>query len=235
MKIAGRVLRVRPVLTLCTVLAMGALVALGMWQLHRLDWKRDLLAQVEARVNATPIAFEEAVRLAEAGQAMEYAPVTIEGLLRPDRHARVFGTYEGDPGVYEFVPVETAAGAVYVNLGFTPQQYLNETSIDAKTETITGLLRYAEKPAPPASWFQTTGKSADGLWFVRDPAAFASEAGIGASSYYIDRFAAAGRDWPKGGTTRLDFNNRHLEYALTWFGLAATLAGVWLAFSLQKP
>lgn len=236
MKVGGRVLRVRPALTLCAALVMGALVSLGMWQLHRLEWKRDLIAQVEARASAAPIPFADAVRLAETGQAMEYAPVTIEGRLRPDRQARVFGTFEGAPGAYMFVPVETAsAGAVYVNFGFTPQERLNGVAIGDETETITGLLRYAERPAPPASWFQQSGKSVDGLWFVRDPAAFAVEAGIEAQGYYIDSFAVAGRDWPRGGTTRLAFANRHLEYALTWFGLAATLAGMWLVFSLQKP
>jgi surfeit locus 1 family protein len=236
MKIAGRALRFRPVLTLCAALAMGVLVALGAWQLHRLEWKRELIAQVEARVNAAPVPFVDAVRLAEAGEAMEYAPVTLDGQLRSDKNARVFGTFEGAVGAYEFVPIETESGArIYVNLGFTPQAHLNNIETASKTETITGLFRYPEKPAPPASWFQSVKKSVDGLWFVRDPVAFAREAGIDAPAYYIDRFAVEGRDWPKGGTTRLDFNNRHLEYALTWFGLAATLAGVWLAFSLQKP
>ncbi len=236
MRIAGREFRFRPVLTLCVALAMGALVALGTWQLHRLDWKRDLIAQVEARVNAPPIPFEAAARRADAGEAMEYAPVRLDGRLSPDRHARVFGTWDGAVGAFEFVPLETGDGAtVYVNLGFTPQERLDDIETSPGVAEITGLFRTAEKPAPPASWFQTRGKSVDGLWFIRDPAAFAGEAGIEAPPYYIDQAAVEGREWPKGGTTRLEFSNRHLEYALTWFALAATLAGVWLAFSLHRP
>lgn len=234
---AGRKLYFRPGLTIATALALGLLIALGSWQLRRLEWKLDLIAQVEARTSAAPIPFNEAVRRADAGEMMEYAPVALAGRIDPDKRANVFGAYEGVPGVYVFEPATSAAGeTVYVNEGFAPQAMRD--SLAGQTgaeEAVTGLFRYAEKPAPPASWFQLKGKSVDGLWYIRDPKAFAADTGIEAAPYYIDRFAVEGRDWPKGGTTRLDFSNRHFEYALTWFGLAAALVAVWLAFSLKKP
>ena len=40
---------------------------------------------------------------------------------------------------------------------------------------------------------------------------------------------------PRGGTTRIDLPNRHLEYALTWYGLALTLIGVYAAFVVESP
>ncbi|NNE40944.1 MAG: SURF1 family protein, partial [Marinicaulis sp.] len=89
-------------------------------------------------------------------------------------------------------------------------------------------------PAPPASWFQPTTQSADGLWHLRDPALFARSANIDAVPFYLDRMDGAQGEVPAGGTTRIDFRNKHMEYALTWFGLAVTLFGVWLVFSLPK-
>ncbi len=59
-------------------------------------------------------------------------------------------------------------------------------------------------------------------------------AGLQAVAYYIDRAAGPAGEIPIGGLTRTDFRNKHLEYAITWFGLAATLIAVWLVFSLQK-
>ena len=230
----------RPVLTLFCLAAIACLCALGVWQLDRLAWKKALIEQVESRLGQPAISFEEAVRRAKAGERMEYAPVTVMGVVRADQAATVFGTYEAAPGGYIFVPVSTASGGiVYVNQGFVTQGVLKDGvpadgSGEEETETITGLFRYREQPAPPASWFQTQGKSADGLWFIRDPLAFAEHENLSASPYYVDQFAVNGREWPKGGTTRVEFSNRHFEYALTWFGLAATLAGVWLVFSLQK-
>ena len=191
-------------------------------------------------MNAAPILFDEAVRRARAGEDMEYAPVTLEGLVLNHRLAIVFGTYDGAPGGYVFYPVTGAGDNItYVNQGFSPQDVLRARlsgmmQLEATTEIVTGLFRSAEAPSPPASWFQPQGRSVDGLWYVRDPVQFGADAGLETVPYYIDQFAVDGRDWPKGGTTRLSFNNRHMEYALTWFGLAATLFGVWGAFSLQK-
>ena len=236
--IAGRRFQFRPVLTGFSVIGLAILIWLGTWQLNRLQWKLDLIAQVEARVNAGTVSFAEARRRAGAGEDMEYAPVKAAGRLRPDLAARVFGAYEGRAGHYLFAPLEGApGGVVYVNLGFVPQTITGADNVptpDAEAIVVEGLFRRAETPAPPASWFVSTEQSSDGLWFVRDPALFAAKAGVDAAPYYIDRFAVEGAEWPKGGTTRLDFNNRHLEYALTWFGLAATLVGVWLAFSLPR-
>jgi len=51
---------------------------------------------------------------------------------------------------------------------------------------------------------------------------------------YLDMVGETEGQWPKSGVTRLDFSNRHLEYAMTWYGLALTLVGVWFAFSRRK-
>ncbi len=242
--ISNRKFLFRPVLTICMALGMAVLISLGSWQVKRLQWKSGLIAKVEQRLGAAPIAFDDAVRRAEAGEDMEYVPVRLVA-QKPDRapigsSARVFGSYEAVPGYFYFAPLKTdGATNVFVNFGFVPQ---TETDVvfpdaamgDAGAMEVTGLFRTAEKMSPPASWFRPVEQSADGLWFVRDPTLFADRAGVSTVPYYIDSFAIEGRAWPKGGTTRLKFNNRHLEYALTWFGLAATLFGVWLAFSLPK-
>lgn len=222
-------------------MAMIILVSLGVWQLQRLEWKRQLIENVETRLDAAPIDFHIAMARADAGENMRYTPVKLKGRFVDNKTASVFGAYDGKPGEYVFAPFETANGSfVYVNQGFTPQEVLRKGaaaphSSEASIEEVIGLFRYAEKPAPPASWFRSTEPLADGLWFVRDPILFAEKAVIETVPYYVDSFAVKGRAWPKGGTTRLDFRNKHLEYALTWFGMGAALVGVWLAFSLQNP
>ena len=234
--ILKRRFRFRPVLTVFAALGLALALSLGNWQLARLDWKLDLIEKVETRVGAAPAPFESVLARAEGGESMEYAPVRLEGAFADEASARVFGAYEGAPGYYLFAPFDAAGGGrVYVNLGFTPQFASGDDIAlpqPGAATAVEGLFREAEAPSPPAAWFVSREEGRDGLWFIRDPRIFAASADA-PPPYYIDRFAVPGAAWPKGGTTRLEFSNRHLEYALTWFGLGATLFGVWLAFSLQ--
>jgi len=79
-----------------------------------------------------------------------------------------------------------------------------------------------------------------GVWYWRDfdgmaRAALGPEAGK-AMRFFLDAEAEPPNPggWPKGGTTRLTLPNRHLEYALTWYGLAAALIGVLVAFAVGR-
>jgi len=230
--IADRKFQFRPVLTVCAGVALAILIALGHWQLQRLEWKRELIAGINTAMNNSPQAFADI----NADAELEYIPVFLEGafLLSPAR--RVFGTYDGAPGAYFFAPFEATSGEiVFINRGFVPQGSFDSVApVGDASIRVEGLLRQRETPLPPASWFRQTGPDAAGFWYVRDPIAFASAMDLkNVAPFYIDQFAVEGAQWPKGGTTRLDFRNKHLEYALTWFGLAGALIGVWFAMSLR--
>ncbi len=236
---ANRRFQFHPILTIVVGIAFVFLLSLGNWQLKRLAWKQDLIAKVEVSQGANPIAFEEAAARADAGENMEYTPVRLTGSFRSESEQRVFGSNGGRSGVFVFAPLQTLSGdLVFVNQGFVANGVSDWECFcgaDAPMEIeVTGLFRNREKPSPPASWIIPSTKPADGLWLVRDPLKFAAAAKIEAQPYYVDSFAVDGVDWPKGGTTRLDFSNRHLDYALTWFAAAAALIGVWLVFSLPK-
>ncbi|MFQ5561946.1 MAG: SURF1 family protein [Parvularculaceae bacterium] len=228
--------RFRPLLTAFVAAGLAGLVALGVWQLHRLEWKQALIARIEARVHAEPIAFDDALSRIAAGEDMEYQPVQISGRFQPDLQERIFGIYDGAAGAYVFTPLVSDDHVIYVNRGFAPERVFKEGAVSEPSGRVeaTGLLRYPESPSPPASWFRPKGQTASGLWFVRDPLRLGAQAGIAPSSYYIDSFATVGPEWPKGGTTRLDFRNNHFQYALTWFGLAAALLGIYVVFSFER-
>ena len=239
---AGFSFQFRPVLTVCVAASLGVLFALGSWQLQRLEWKRALVVKIEARVSAEPLPINDVLERLAAGEDMEYAPVRVSGAYAAAGNARVFGTLDGAPGYYLFSPLMRVEAAqafdpvVYINRGFVPQgTELVETNPDEPRRplSVSGLFRQSETLAPPASWFRSTQESGDGYWFVRDPVRFAAAENIPAGAYYIDQYAVDGVSWPKGGTTRLNFRNSHLEYALTWFGLAGALFAVWVAMSVK--
>ena len=242
--IAGRKFHFRPVLTVCAGVALAVLIALGNWQLQRLEWKRGLIDNIASLSVAEPQLIDALMveKWLSPGDVQEYRTVYAEGRFLSEGHVNVFGSHEGAPGHFAFVPLslnsdDEHSTILYVNRGFVP--YAAE-SVDIAPPPdgvvrVEGLLRVREMLVPPASWFRKAGADADGFWYVRDPVAMAKEAGLASPpQIYIDQFASGDEAYPKGGTTRLDFRNKHLEYALTWFGLAGALIVVWLTVSFSR-
>lgn len=235
--------RFRPALTVATLAALAVLGALGFWQVQRLQWKNALIAKTEARLAAAPISLEEALARAAAGEDMEYQPVFADGSFRPGLEAHVFGAHQGTPGVWVFAPFDWRAAdgrsaVIYVNRGFAPQAFADpaaRAAAKAGQLRVAGLFRQAERKRGLEKSLAPDDQPADNLYFSRDPAIIAAKHGLAAPPYYIDGFAHESDEaWPRGGLTRVEFSNRHLEYALTWFGLAGALIGVYLAFCLRS-
>lgn len=224
-------------------LAFGVLVALGFWQLHRLQWKEALIARVEARIDgpAAPAPGPAAWPTLDLVE-LEYQPVSVNGRFLHQYEAHVFTALSaprgafGGMGYFVTTPLETPDGwLVYVNRGFVPEDRKDEAERRvgqiSGPVTVVGLLR-----APRGrSWSSAEDDPSDNVWFARDPALFATWSDLDTSRvapYTIDlRFdpeLAGGL--PQGGETFVDFPNNHLGYALTWFGLAAALVGVFVVF-----
>jgi surfeit locus 1 family protein len=229
--------RFRPALTAAAFAALLVLCSLGAWQLRRLEWKYALIAKTELRLAAAPIPFEEALARAAAGEDLEYQPVMAIGAFRREAAARVFSAHEGKAGILLFAPFDAGGRTVYVNRGFVPQDAAPHAELDSPPAEIRveGLFRRAEEKAGLERVFAPKDQPTDNLYFARDPRIFGAARGLDVPPYYIDSFGRENRGpWPKGGLTRVEFANRHLEYALTWFGLAAALIGVYVAFSLRR-
>ncbi len=228
---------------LFTGLCCAFLVSLGIWQLQRLAWKEGLIAQIEARAKAPPTPLPAPNQWPSLDpQSYEYRHVELDGTLENDKEALVFRPSGGglmqEPGYLVLTPLRLASGAyVIVNRGFvTEANKMPGARLAGQTEGpnhITGLMRQPES----RNFFTPADNPATGQYFTRDPALIAAHFGLSnAAPFNIDADAAPlpPGGWPKGGATALAFPNNHLSYALTWFGLALALLGVFIAFARQK-
>jgi surfeit locus 1 family protein len=223
-----------------TLAGLAVLIGLGLWQIERAAWKNTLIAQIEARAGApvAPLPPEQAWSNVE-----EYRRVSASGTFRHDKEALVY-TVEpeergraGGPGYLVLTPLVLADGSiVIVNRGFVP---LGRKDPAARHEgqvtgsvTVTGLLRLPEEK----HWFTLANEPARGAWYRRDPAEIAQAFGLArVAPFIVDADAIPNPGGlPQGGGTRVTFPNNHLQYAITWFGLALTLIGVFAAFAWQR-
>ena len=136
-------------------------------------------------------------------------------------------------GFYIFTPLRLASGAtVIVNRGFVPSELRDvsrRSEPPAGEVTVTGLVRAPE----PRGWFMPENGPERDEWFTRDLAAKAGARGLErVAPFWIDADAVpSATGWPRPGQTRLTIPNNHLGYALTWFGIALTLVGVFAAWA----
>lgn len=211
------------------LLAFAALVGLGTWQVHRMAWKRDLVARVDARVHAAPVpAPGPAAWPGLTRDADEYRTVTARGTFANDRETHVRAVTGLGGGSWVMTPFRTGDGfTVLVNRGFVPPERRDPASRPAGQipgpTRVTGLLRITE---PHGGFLQSNDPASD-VWVSRDVEAIAAARNIGpAAPYFIDAGPSPGAEGgPVGGLTVVAFADSHLLYAAIWYTLAALLAG----------
>jgi surfeit locus 1 family protein len=225
-----------PGFTIAAAILFAILCGLGVWQLERLQWKLALIATVNGHLADAPVSLDQVLRL-PADQA-QYRPVTLHGRFDHDKEAYVFTTDEAGDAVYHVLtPFTVDDGRVLmVDRGMVPANRLSPASraagnIRGRT-SVTGVWRVPDAPGfftPPAD---TAGR----IWYSRDLKAIAAADHVTLAAPVVIEADAAPNPggWPKGGQTVVSFRNQHLSYAITWFGLAGCLLGVWLAYHISK-
>jgi surfeit locus 1 family protein len=208
---------------LCLPIVAG-LVWLGVWQLHRRVWKLALIAQVERKLAAAPVGAPGPDRWPGISGDDAYTRLSVRGRYEADRSTFVQAVTDVGPGYWVMTPLVADRGfTLLVNRGFVPQEMKSGPTLAPSGEVdVTGLLRVSE---PHGSFLRANDPAAD-RWYSRDVAAIAAKHGIGpVAPYFIDADATTSPGWPRGGLTVIRFPNNHLQYALTWFAMAALLAG----------
>lgn len=202
-------------------LACGFL-ALGLWQLQRRTEKHALIAAVESRVHADPVAPPRT-----AGSDDAYRRIRATGRFLQDRRTLTMAVTAQGAGYWAMVPLDLGDATLLVNRGFVPAQARERSAREPEGQvTVTGLLRLTE----PKGGFLRDNNPAANRWYSRDVAAIVRARGLSDTlPYFIDADASAnGPGEPVGGLTVLRFPDNHLSYALTWFAMAALcMGGLW--------
>lgn len=231
-------IRFRPLLvpTVWFVPALALLIGLGLWQIERLQWKRDLIARVESRVASPAVPLEQA--LTHGPAAAEWRHIVVRGRFAHDKELYVYApSREGEAGLHVVTPlVRSDDSAVLVDRGFVPEALKDPATRSAGqiagNVAVTGIVRGSQKPG----MFTPKPEPARRLWFAKDAEDMATAADVRLIAPVIveaDTTPNPG-GWPKGGQTRVDFRNDHLQYALTWFGLALVLAVIYLLYHRRQ-
>jgi surfeit locus 1 family protein len=235
--------RARMAITGVVVLAvLAVLLTLGTWQVQRLQWKEQLLSDMAARRNAPPIGAEEIAAMLSRGEDIEYRTMSVSGTFDHADERHFFATYNGQPGFYVYTPMTLDDGAVlFVNRGFVPYDLkdpaLRQQGQISGEVTVTGYARgeLLEKP----SAIVPDNDPAKNIFYWKDLSAMTSTTGVDADLVLpffmdVDASQTVPGGLPQGGVTQFALTNNHLQYAVTWYGLAGALVVVVIAVGLRR-
>ena len=222
-------------LVVLMIAGIAILCWLGTWQVKRLYWKEDLIAKVEERTSLAAQPIDAFLNDGIAKANWPYHPVAVEGVFDHSKEVYFFTTsIKGRSGWNVHTPLLLDNGNyLIVNRGFVPYD-LREPELRlqgqvTEKQSITGLVRVPET-AKPNAWFPENNLQNRELYW-RDLNAFENLMGKEEGREFVPFFVDANDEpipggWPKGGTTIIAFSNSHLQYAVTWYGLALALLGV---------
>jgi surfeit locus 1 family protein len=227
--------------TLLGLIALSVLVGLGSWQLQRKAWKDSLIARIAERATASPIDFATLKRRMTLGGDVEYLRVRLAGQFRHEMEHYVYVPGQGGQGYNVYTPLVLDGGdVVVVNRGLVPDRLKDPARRLAGQVvgrvTVVGLVR---KPGM-AGVFTPQSDAKGRAFYFADMAGMAEGVVRSGLKPPVEVFVDAGAEpgnpggWPRGGATRLDLPNKHFGYAITWFGLAATLIGVYWVFAVGR-
>lgn len=237
-------------LAVIALIMVSVLASLGVWQLRRKDEKRALISALTERLAGVPGALPEATQWPALTAARdEFRRVSFRAAFesRPDVMVYSSGSAVRDdingPGTWAFVPARLADGrSVVINAGFVQNTMQDRAQQDRAVKplvtgapvTLTGYLRFPEA----AGTLTPADDIAKRLWFVRDHRTMAKAFGWGqgdqVAPFYIDlESPTPASGIPKPGPLHVHLKDDHLQYAITWFGLALVVAGAFVAWVIQ--
>jgi cytochrome oxidase assembly protein ShyY1 len=235
--------------SLFTLAMVAVLIGLGFWQLQRRAEKHALIAALDERLAAEPVALPPPSQWSSLkASSDEFRRVRLTAVnldLAASGKVYASGSAVRDdisgPGKWAFVPALVPSGEIVaVNIGFAQDPVQNRALIEPRDEKLvvrlpsqlTGYIRF-----PEAAGALTPNANVDQrLWFTRDHLAMArafgwDKDGKAIAPFYIDLESPELGPGVKPGPLHVRLKNDHLQYAITWFGLAAVMViafGFWL-------
>ena len=220
--------------TIAAIVGVVLLLGLGSWQMVRLDWKTDLIAERTAQLEAPPIMLptDDSDLL-----AVMWAPVKLTGRFLHDREIFLAArSQRGNVGTHVLTPfVRDAGPTVLVNRGWVPDERRDPARRAAAqvegTVSVVGLVT----PGAGRNSFTPDNDPATSFWLSVDYPAMGAAVGRDLQADVIDADAAPNEGgFPLGAQTRLNIPNDHLQYAITWYLLALTLVAVYIGWNRKS-
>ena len=197
---------------------------MGTWQLYRLQWKQDLISQINRGLQSSPINYSKDIN-------KNYQRVQLTGNFNPSFQIFLYSLNEkGKPGFDVITPFETNNKEnVLVNRGWIEKNLKNKVPLNLTSSSITGMLRSANRK----NLFTPENDLQENIWFylnLNDVEKFTGKK----FSKYIVYLEDDKIEVPKPKKITIDLPNNHLKYAITWYSISISILFYFLYFRKKQ-
>ena len=198
---------------------ISVFLALGSWQIIRLNWKLELINQIETSLKDIPVNLSNS-------KHKNYLRVKTRGSIDFEKQIYLYNLNEkGKPGFEVINPLKVGNNNYLLNRGWIPFNKKEDETINVIDENyINGVLRKQIKP----NIFKPENDLSENYWFTLDRDDIFKFTGKNFSPYVI--YLSGNNEFPKPKSITANISNNHKKYALTWFSLAISILLLYLYF-----
>ncbi|MDA7462971.1 SURF1 family protein [Candidatus Pelagibacter ubique] len=196
---------------------ISVFLALGSWQIIRLNWKLELINQIESSLKDIPVNLSNS-------KHKNYLRIKTRGSIDFEKQIYLYNLNEkGKPGFEVINPLKVGNNNYLLNRGWIPFNKKEDETINVIDENyINGVLRKQIKP----NMFKPENDLSENYWFTLDRDDIFKFTGKNFSPYVI--YLSGNNEFPKPKSITANISNNHKKYALTWFSLAISILLIYL-------
>jgi surfeit locus 1 family protein len=195
------------------------LLSLGSWQLYRLNWKLNLLSEIENSLKNDPVEFSKVDK-------KNYLRIKTSGIINFNKQIYLYNLNEsGKPGFEVINPIIINNENYLINRGWIPFNKKDKPEVNLINESnIVGTLKLQHE----ASTFKPDNDINKNYWFTLNREDIFKYTGKKFSDYII--YLNGDYKLPKPKVITANISNNHKKYAITWFSMAISILLIYLYF-----
>ena len=195
------------------------LISLGSWQLYRLNWKLNLISEINSSLKNDPVELSKSNK-------KNYLRIRTSGTIDFDKQIYLYNLNDsGKPGFEVINPILIGNENYLINRGWIPFDKKDKAEINIlDTNAINGTLKTQSK----ANSFKPDNDINENYWFTLNREDIFSYTGKNFSKYII--YLNGDYKAPKPKVITANISNNHKKYAITWFSMAISILLIYLYF-----
>ena len=194
-------------------------IALGSWQIIRLDWKNNLILEIENSLKNPPVELTQSNK-------KNFLKIKTSGSIDFGKQIYLYNLNDsGTPGFEVINPILIDGENFLINRGWIPFEKKDISGINIIDQNnIIGTLKIQGRK----NIFKPDNDIKENYWFSLNREDILKFTGKEFSKYII--YLDGNYQFPRPIKITANISNNHKKYALTWFSLAISILLLYLYF-----